>query len=278
MRVWVGTSGYSYPHWVGDFYPHGTRPGQMLNFYCRHFPLVELNFTFYRPPTRSMLLKLADKTPDPFQFIVKLPQSISHDESPLDLPGFRHAVEGLARRGQLSGLLCQFPQATHCTRRTCDWITTLAAELAPLGLTFEFRHHSWHRPGLSAWLRELGVGLVAVDAPELPGLFPRGWVQAGSTAYIRLHSRDAGKWYRSGEERYDYDYSDAELSEWVAEAIRQAEAGLCERTLFLFNNCSRTQATTNAHRLLSLLETQAPHLEIVQPFAASVPLQRTLFS
>lgn len=78
MKVWIGTSGYSYPDWVGSFYPPGTRPNRMLAHYAQHFPLVELNFTFYRPPTPEMLAKLADRAPAGFQFLVKLPQSISH--------------------------------------------------------------------------------------------------------------------------------------------------------------------------------------------------------
>ena len=134
MNVWIGTSGYSYLDWVGDFYPEGTRPEGMLRHYCRHFPLVELNFTFYRPPTRGMLLRLANKTPPEFQFLAKLPQSISHEQSAFDLPGFRYAAEGLAERGQLAGLLCQFPQALHCTGPACDWILTLAQELKHLHL------------------------------------------------------------------------------------------------------------------------------------------------
>lgn len=277
MHVWVGTSGYSYQDWVGDFYPEGTRPGGMLTEYARHFPLVELNYTFYRPPTRSQLLRLADKAPPGFQFLVKLPRTISHAHSPLDLAGFRHATEGLAARGQLAGLLAQFPQAMHCTRPACDWVATLANELNHLRLAVEFRHHSWHRAGLPSWLAEKGLDLVAVDVPDLPGLFPRGWVQSSPTAYIRLHSRDAGKWYKGDGERYDYQYSDAELSGWIGEIASHAAAGGVERTLLLFNNCQRSQAALNARRMIALLGTQAPQLNLVGPFVAPQPVQMTLF-
>jgi uncharacterized protein YecE (DUF72 family) len=278
MDVWIGTSGYSYTGWVGDFYPPGTRPEKMLGYYAQHFPLVELNFTFYRPPTRGMLLRLAAKAPPEFQFLVKLPQSISHGESALDLPGFRHAVEGLAERRQLAGVLCQLPQATHCTRRACDWINTIAGELAHLHLAVEFRHHSWHRPGLPAWLAEKNITLVAVDAPEIPALFARGWVQSTSTAYVRLHSRDAGNWYRSGAERYDYDYGDAELAEWIDEAVRRHQEGGIERAMFLFNNCSRSQAAVNARRMQALFAARAPQLSVVPALASPPPVQGTLFT
>lgn len=278
MYVWVGTSGYSYPSWIGDFYPEGTRPEKMLACYSGQFPLVELNYTFYRPPTRSQLLRLADKTPAGFQLVVKLPQTISHAHSPLDLPGFRHAVEGLAERGQLAGLLAQFPQSMHCTKAACDWIATLGTELRHLHLAVEFRHRSWTRPGLPAWLAEQEIDLVAVDVPDLPGLFPRGWVQSTATAYIRLHSRHAENWYKGDGERYDYDYSDAELNEWISELVRHDELGTTARALVLFNNCQRSQAALNARRMIELLGTQAPQLNVVGPFASARPVQQTLFS
>ena len=65
MQVWIGTSGYSYPDWVGAFYPRGTRPQRMLAYYCRHFPLVELNFTFYHSPRPGQLARFAEQTPEP---------------------------------------------------------------------------------------------------------------------------------------------------------------------------------------------------------------------
>lgn len=276
MNVWIGTSGYSYPDWVGDFYTPGTRPEQMLGQYARHFPVVELNFSFYRAPTRPMLTRLADKAPAELQFVVKLPRTISHDQSPLDLPGFRHAVEGLAARGQLLGLLAQFPQAMHCTRPACDWVATIGKELRHLHLAVEFRHVSWARGGLADWLAEQGLGLVAVDVPDLPGLFPRGWAQAGPTAYVRLHSRDADKWYKSGGERYDYDYGDEELGEWAEELARRGAAGGMEQALVLFNNCQRSQAARNARRMQSLLGAHAPELHLMAP-PGTTPVQKALF-
>ena len=105
MQIWIGTSGYSYADWVGPFYPPGLRSNRMLAYYCGHFPLVELNFTFYRPPTAAMLARIADQTPAGFQFVVKLPRSLSHEESTHDLAGFRQAVQELERRQQLACLL-----------------------------------------------------------------------------------------------------------------------------------------------------------------------------
>jgi uncharacterized protein YecE (DUF72 family) len=276
MHVWIGTSGYSYPDWVGDggLYPAGTRPGKMLTYYSRVFPLVELNFTFYRPPTADMLARLAAQTPPGFQFLVKIPRTLSHEQSPRDLPGFRLAVAELEKRGRLLGLLCQFPQATHHSRPALRWVETLSRELAGLRLGVEFRHRSWARPDLPGWLAERGLDLVAVDVPDIPALFPRGWVQSTPRAYVRLHSRNAGNWYDGGAERYDYGYSDEELSSWVDAALR-AEG--TEEALFLFNNCHGGRAAADARRVRTLLAERAPQLRVAEPFAAPPPAQRSLF-
>ena len=103
MKVWIGTSGYSYADWVGPFYPPGLRANRMLRYYSGHFPVVELNFTFYRLPTAAMLARLAEQTPLGFQFVAKLPKTLSHDEDPRDLGPFREAVAELHGRGQLHG-------------------------------------------------------------------------------------------------------------------------------------------------------------------------------
>lgn len=276
MDVWIGTSGYSYPDWVGEFYPSGTRSNKMLPYYCRRFPLVELNFTFYRPPTRTMLARLADNTPERFQFLVKLPRSLSHEQRGDDLAGFHAAVAELQYREQLLGTLCQMPQSTHYEKKALHWLKKLGEELGDFHLAVELRHRSWQRADLPDWMAAHHLDLVAVDVPDLPALFPRGWVQSGRRAYVRLHSRNAGNWYHGDKERYDYSYGDRELLEWV-ESLRTAARERTEEALFLFNNCYRGQAVRNADRLGELIAEQTPQFSVVRPFADRPPEQRSLF-
>ena len=277
MDVWIGTSGYSYPDWVGGFYPAGTRPDRMLSYYSRQFPLVELNFTFYRPPTLEMLDKIAARTPPGFQFLVKLPRTISHERSPRDIDGFRRAVLGLRSRGQLSGLLCQLPQSVHDDRPSRAWVETVGLALGDLHLAVEFRHRSWAGPETAAWLADLGLGLVAVDVPDLPGLYPRGWVQAGPCAYVRLHSRNKANWYqgRQGALRLRLRRRGPQRMGRAA-AAAAAAAGTAERALFLFNNCFRSQAAVNARRMQTLMARQ-PGLDVAPPPGEGPPVQRSLF-
>lgn len=275
MKVWIGTSGYSYPDWVGVFYPRGTSSPKMLPYYCRVFPLVELNFTFYRPPTRAMLARLADAAPDGFQFLVKLPRSLSHEQRRDDLAAFRDAVAELHRRQHLMGLLCQMPQSTHYDKKALNWLRMLSGELSEFRLAVEVRHRSWRRDDLSGWMTAHHLDLVAVDVPDLPALFPRGWVQSGRRAYVRLHSRRGESWYGGDKERYDYNYSDDELNEWI-EWMKAAQQRT-EEVLFLFNNCYRGQAVANARRLRELIAERTPWLPVVSPFAERPPEQRSLF-
>jgi uncharacterized protein YecE (DUF72 family) len=275
MQVWIGTSGYAYHDWTGPFYPQGLKPTRMLAHYCQHFPLVELNFTFYRLPTPEMLARLAEQTPAGFQFLVKLPRTLSHEENRRDLSPFRLAVDQLMARGQLLGLLCQLPQATHQTASHKNWLDTLALELAGYRLAIEFRHHSWFDPNVTSWLAERGVDLVSVDVPDLARLYPRGLVRSSPRLYVRFHSRNADNWYRSDKDRYDFDYSDTVLDEWAD--VLAGQVGQAERVLLLFNNCQRSQAAANAQRMRELLRRKSGGLEIVEPFAAPEAQQRLLF-
>jgi uncharacterized protein YecE (DUF72 family) len=273
MDIWIGTSGYSYTSWVGDFYPKGTKSNKMLPYYSRQFPLVELNFTFYRVPTPEMLHKIAEQTPAGFQFLVKLPQTISHEESARDLPAFRTAVEEMRRRHKLMGLLHQMPQSIHHTKHSEAWLKTVARKLGDLRVAVEFRHRSWLRPQLSDWMADLGLDLVSVDVPDIPALFPRGLMWSGSRIYVRLHSRNRAAWYTNDASRYDYHFTDDELSEWVRALPHEGP----EEALILFNNCQRSQAIDNARRMRTLSEQQAPRLNVVAPFAEAPPVQRSLF-
>jgi uncharacterized protein YecE (DUF72 family) len=239
----------------------------MLAYYCRHFPVVELNFTFYRLPTPSMLARMAEQTPEGFQFIVKLPRSLSHEENAAELSPFREAVVELHRRRQLMGLLCQLPQASHFAPEHLNWLRTLAAELAGYRLAVEFRHCSWFRDEVPCWLAEHDLDLVSVDVPDIAALYPRGLVRSGPRLYIRFHSRNGANWYRSEKERYDYTYQDETLLEWVRLIGQAAESA--GKALLLFNNCQRGQAATNAKRMRELLSRTGTEFEVPKPFSSS---------
>ena len=125
------------------------------------------------------------------------------------------------------------------------------------------------------WLRERGLDLVAVDVPNIPALYPRGLVQSGRRLYVRFHSRNAGNWYLSDKERYDYHYPDAALEEWAGSLA--AAAGRAQEAFLFLNNCHGGQAVENARRLRELLRDRGREIEVVEPSAPPEARQRTLF-
>ena len=112
-NVHVGTMGWSYGFWVGNFYPAGVRSSEFLAEYSKHFETVELNNTFYRVPSKDVLLKWRDQTPQGFLFCAKFPQVITHKKMLKDCEA---EVEFFTERislmqEKIGPLLLQFPPA-----------------------------------------------------------------------------------------------------------------------------------------------------------------------
>jgi uncharacterized protein YecE (DUF72 family) len=276
IPVWIGTAGYSWPDWVGPFYPPGTTPERMPGFYATQFPFVEINSTFYRVPTKGQLSRLAIRTPAGFRFSLKVPRTITHELKEADIDPFREAAEELSRRDRLIGLVLQFPETFTNTIANRDWLDWVSQGLKPHTVWVEFRHFSWRRLRLGAWLRDRGLNLVAVDVPSLPNLFPRGVIPSEtSSLYVRLHSRTTDNWNGIGKVRYDYDYPDDVLREWIGK-IKEASEQLTDVHL-VFNNCQSIQGVRNARRMAELIEKYAPEFEVVGPAAPARPKQLTLF-
>ncbi len=264
--LWIGTSGYAYPEWSEVLYPRGTKPSRMLAIYERKFPLVELNFSYYQMPGAEQLARMGQRVGPGFQFIVKGHRSFTHAFDETQLGPFGEAITPLHTRGQLAGVLCQFPQRFHHNDANRRWIATVRQHLEDVPLAVEFRHASWNRPDIGDWLGDEGVTLVSVDVPDIPALYPRQLVQSGPEIYVRLHSRRAETWY-SGADRYDYSYTDAEMQEWVDALAKQAPQ--TKRAFVLFNNCRRANAVINARRMISLLAEQDHPFHVVAPLVGA---------
>jgi len=78
QQVFIGTSGYSYGHLKGTFYPDNIKGEQMLPFYSSKFNSVEINSTFYHMPRSATVGKWLECSPDDFVFSLKAPKTITH--------------------------------------------------------------------------------------------------------------------------------------------------------------------------------------------------------
>jgi len=266
--ILVGTSGYSYDDWVGPVYPPGTQPADFLRLYAERFPLTELNFSYYRQPTRSGLLAIADKTPESFSFTVKAHQSLTHkreDDWRTEADRFAEAVSALAESGsaqpesskeqgsgRLSGVLLQFPYSFHYNQTNRRYLASLTDALNPLRQFVEFRNDEWARETVLREMERRRLGLVIPDLPRLERL-PTFAVRATAPfGYVRFHGRNAANWWGgTNVSRYDYRYSIPELNEWIGPIHALAEQ--TETLIVTFNNHFNGQAVANAEELMGLL-------------------------
>src|ERR1041384_5695015 len=105
-RLLLGTSGFAYPEWKGEFYPADIKPDAMLRFYAERFSTVEINYTFQRNPSEKMIAKWLRDTPETFRFSLKANRGITHfrrlkPEAAEPLAEFMRSVEPLG--GRLGG-------------------------------------------------------------------------------------------------------------------------------------------------------------------------------
>jgi uncharacterized protein YecE (DUF72 family) len=258
-RLWIGTSGYSYAEWVdAGFYPSGTKSGQMLPLYAQTFLITELNFTWYQMPKAAAIERMRQQAPPGFRFAAKLTRTLTHEVDPNQWRGqvsqYRDGIAPLMQARQLMAILLQFPPSFVRVPKKRHYLAALLDELDGLPLAVEFRHASWATDKVFAELERRRTTLVAVDEPNLPGLFPQlDIVTNPNLFYIRFHGRNAKGW-RSGnmQMQFDYDYSDDELRKWIDERIAAMTQHASTGVIF-FNNHVRAQAPKNARRLISQL-------------------------
>lgn len=256
----IGTSGYSYADWRGNWYPKDLPDRGMLEEYARVFSAVEINFTYYRMPTARTTSSMVRRTAERFLFTLKSHGCFTHDRcyGDGDVRLFRDGAAPLAEAGKLGVLLHQFPFSFRNTPENRQYLLGLRDRFVPWAQVVEFRHRSWHTPEIIDFLRGEGIGICCVDEPDLPGLMPPFAEVTSDAAYLRFHGRNSAKWFEHEEaaERYDYNYSREEIGPWV-ERIRQM-SGKASTAFVFFNNHVNGQAPMNAEMLMGMLGLEVP--------------------
>jgi uncharacterized protein YecE (DUF72 family) len=212
MTIWVGTSGYNYPEWKGNFYPQKLPTAKMLPYYAERFSTVEINYTFYRMPNEKILAGWNAETPDGFKLTLKAPKRITHDARLRDCAdNLRYFLDTANTLGEkLGALLFQLPPYFKKDLTVLDAFL----DLFPTGVcaAFEFRHASWLDDEVYSRLKAKNLALCIADGEKIstPVLMTADY------AYFRL--RDEG-------------YTPHDIAKW-AQVIRDQKA-LC-RDLYVY--------------------------------------------
>lgn len=168
-KLFIGTSGWSYDDWVGDFYPEGTEKIDMLNYYIGEFNSVEINATFYRLPFENMIKGWNNKASNGFQYAVKAPRQVTHyDKLDADdeyLSDFFSRIKALG--DYLGPVLWQLPPSLE---KDVDLLKDFFEKIdtSELKHALEFRDESWLEDEVFAELESRGVASVSVSSNSMP--------------------------------------------------------------------------------------------------------------
>jgi uncharacterized protein YecE (DUF72 family) len=197
MNLHVGTSGYSYKEWKGNFYPEDLPAKEMLSYYSRRLPAVEINNTFYRLPQASMIENWKAQVPDDFRFSIKATQRITHIKRLNNcVEETKYLLETAALLEQRLGVvLFQLPPNA---KKDVDRLKAFL-ELLPdqTRAAFEFRHESWLDDEIREVLRAKDCALVVSDTDEKP---LTEIISTAAWGYLRLRRTN---------------YEEKDLEEWM---------------------------------------------------------------
>lgn len=286
--ILVGTASWTDKSLIqSGWYPKDASTAEKrLKFYASRFPLVEVDSTYYFPPSEANSERWAERTPDDFTFNIKAfslltghptrtdalykDLEIASDKRnvyPKDLEPktidvvwdrFLSALEPLDAAGKLGVLLFQFPPWFAIARRNKDYILECAKRSAPYRICVELRNKSWmdgeNERETIEFLEGHGLPYVCVDMPQgFKSSVPPVLAATSDLALVRFHGHNDDEWEsRSVSKRFRYDYSTDELERWVPRIAKLNEEA--DRTHILMNNCYRDYATTNATELADLLK------------------------
>lgn len=237
-HFFIGTSGWTYGHWKGNFYPADLPVSQWFSFYCSRFNAVEINATFYRRFQDTTYLKWYEKTPPGFCFVLKVPKIITHRKYIQDcFDEIREfSRQAMLLKEKLGCILLQLPPGLKRDKERLE--KALDAFSGPIRLAVEFRHASWYDDAVTELLYQRGISFVNADSPKkaidfsLKTAFP----------YLRFHGRTG--WYNS-------DYTEEELRK-VAAYLAGFALRRDQPCFAFFNNDFGGFAPRNALRLIEL--------------------------
>jgi uncharacterized protein YecE (DUF72 family) len=236
---YIGTSGWTYDHWKGNFYPDGLTRSHWFDFYARRFNAVEVNATFYRTFGDPTFEKWKNRAPKGFGYTLKAPKSISHRKLLRDV---EDDIQAFCRSAGLLGdaykmiLLQVSPDMPydHGLLRSA-----LQAFPEPGRVAVEFRAGFWFNPHTESLLSSVGAVFCNVDSPRQR----MTEVITSERTYLRLHGRD--HWYTAN-------YSTEDLKHVAEVARRLADRGAKQVGIF-FNNDFGGYAPANALELQKYL-------------------------
>ena len=242
LPLHIGTSGWSYKHWKGVFYPPGLAAAQWLPFYARHFSTTEINGSFYRLPSPETVLKWIEQVPDDFIFCPKMSRFLTH------LKKLKEPEEPLERffsvfgpmKSAMGPVLIQLPPSLKFNYETAGYFFQLLKnQYRDYAFVLEVRHSTWLEEVSLTLMAKYDIGFVISQSGAT---FPYSEMITARNVYVRFHGPA---------QLYASSYTDEMLSDFALkfkEWIRQ------DHTVWAyFNNDVGGHALADAKRLEQMM-------------------------
>jgi uncharacterized protein YecE (DUF72 family) len=238
-RIYIGTSGWNYKHWIGTFYPSDLNQSEELQYYCKHFKTVELNNSFYHLPEAKSFTNWRQQTPADFLFAVKGSRFITHMKKlKVDKVTINKFLQRTTKLGEKLGtILFQLPPRWKVNVERLDQFLSRL----PSGhrYTFEFRDHTWYTQEVYDVLR---VHNCAFCIYELAGHTSPVEVTA-DFVYIRLHGPG---------DKYQGNYTSVALKKWASKCTAWTKD---KKDVYIyFDNDQQGYAAFNAQQLQKIVK------------------------
>ena len=240
MESFIGTSGWSYNHWKGVFYPLNLSKSKWFDFYCKRFNTVEVNATFYRRFKDEVFIRWKAASPENFRFVLKMPGIITHTKK---LKNVEKDIEEFIRQASLLGkkLGCILMQLPPFMTYNPELLRNALGNFDnKIHVAVEFRNESWMIKESVELLRSSSAIYCNADSPA--GMLNE-WVTS-DTVYFRMHGRN--NWYR-------YDYSYQELKQ-VTCLLHNTDQHHIKTAYIFFNNDFQGHAPQNAASLIEIIK------------------------
>ena len=238
QKIHIGTSGWSYKHWKGDFYPKDLRERDWLPFYANTFAVTEINRSFYRLPTEKAVAAWKDQVPKNFIFCPKMSRFLTHmkklnnPEEPLER--FFSVFEPMKK--QMGPILIQLPEIVKFNYDRVEYFFSLVAnEYRQYDFVLEIRHQTWLADDALNLMAKHKIGLVISQSGNQ---FPYSEMVTAKNIYVRFHGPEA---------LYASSYSDEQLKYFALKFKNWMKEG--HEVWAFFNNDIHGYAPKDALRL-----------------------------
>jgi len=260
-----------------SLYSEVTSARDKLFDYSGHFPVVEVDTSFYAIPNKATVQKWCDQTPNNFKFIVKAYQGMTGhllEDLPYETKNdmfhaFRECLETFQENGKLAFALFQFPPWFDCQTKHVKYLNYIRQHFLQEPIAIEFRNQTWFsadmRERTLQYLRDNHFIHTICDEPQAGvGSVPFVAEATDEIGFVRIHGRNVFGWRNIGhgenwrKVRFLYDYNEEELAT-LAASIQEVNEK-CKTMYVIFNNNSGGHAANNAKMLMKLLELQYNNL------------------